>query len=110
MSANIFVRSGKLIGRENFFLPDGGDSRQEVVTAFIKQYYNDASFIPREIILPDLPEEDETAVLTTWLTEKPGTRLNLSARSAEPSVTFCSWLMKMRANFWKNACARGKSA
>ena len=25
-----FVRSGKLIGRENFFLPDGGDSRQEV--------------------------------------------------------------------------------
>ena len=59
-----FVRSGKLIGRENFFLPDGGDSRQEVVTAFIKQYYNDASFIPREIILPDLPEEDETAVLT----------------------------------------------
>ena len=66
-----FVRSGKLIGRENFFLPDGGDSRQEVVTAFIKQYYNDASFIPREIILPDLPEEDETAVLTTWLTEKP---------------------------------------
>lgn len=67
-----FVRSGKLIGRENFFLSDGGDSRQEVLTAFIKQYYNDASFIPREIILPDLPEEDETAVLTTWLTEKAG--------------------------------------
>ena len=72
-----FVRSGKLIGRENFFLPDGGDSRQEVLTAFVKQYYNDASFVPREILLPDLPEEAETAVLTEWLSEKAGRRVEL---------------------------------
>ena len=72
-----FVRTGKLIGRENFFLPDGGDSRQEVLTAFVKQYYNDASFVPKEIVLPDLPEEDETAVLTEWLSGKAGRKVEL---------------------------------
>ena len=47
-----FVRKGKLIGRDNFFLQDGGEEPQEVLTAFLKQYYNEATFIPREIVLP----------------------------------------------------------
>ena len=52
-----FVRKGKLIGRDNFFMPDGGDTPQEVMTAFVKQYYNEATFIPKEVVLPYLPEE-----------------------------------------------------
>lgn len=38
-----FVRGGKLIGRDNFFLQNDDDSDQEILTAFIKQYYNEAS-------------------------------------------------------------------
>ena len=65
-----FVRKGKLIGRDNFFLPDGGDTPQEVMTAFVKQYYNEATFIPKEVVLPYLPEEDEKQLIETWLADK----------------------------------------
>lgn len=72
-----FVRGGKLIGRDNFFVQDDGDSEQEVVTAFVKQYYNEASFVPREIVLPVLPEAAELDVMTAWLAEKSGRRVEL---------------------------------
>lgn len=72
-----FVRGGKLIGRDNFFLQDDGDSEQDVLTAFVKQYYNEASFVPREILLPVLPESDELTVMAEWLTEKAGRKVEL---------------------------------
>lgn len=65
-----FVRKGKLLGRDNFFLQDDGESEHEVITAFVKQYYNEASYIPREIALPVLPDAEEQAVIEQWLTEK----------------------------------------
>lgn len=65
-----FVRKGKLLGRDNFFLQDDGESKQEVITAFVKQYYNEASYVPREIALPVLPDAEEQAVIEQWLAEK----------------------------------------
>lgn len=72
-----FVRKGKFIGRDNFFLPDGGDTPQEVMTAFVKQYYNEATFIPKEVVLPYLPEEDEKQLIETWLADKAQRRVEL---------------------------------
>lgn len=72
-----FVRKGKLLGRDNFFLQDEETSRAEVLTAFIKQYYNEASFVPREIVLPALPENDEQAIIEQWLSEKAGHKAEL---------------------------------
>lgn len=72
-----FVRKGKLIGRDNFFMPDGGDTPQEVMTAFVKQYYNEATFIPKEVVLPYLPEEDEKQLIETWLANKAQRRVEL---------------------------------
>ena len=72
-----FVRKGKLIGRDNFFMPDGGDTPQEVITAFVKQYYNEATFIPKEVVLPYLPEEDEKQLIETWLSDKAQRRVEL---------------------------------
>lgn len=72
-----FVRKGKLIGRDNFFLPDGGDTPQEVMTAFVKQYYNEATFIPKEVVLPYLPEEEEKQLIETWLAYKAQRRVEL---------------------------------
>lgn len=65
-----FVRKGKLLGRDNFFLQDDGESEKEVITAFVKQYYNEASYIPREIALPVLPDAEEQGVIEQWLAEK----------------------------------------
>lgn len=72
-----FVRKGKLIGRDNFFLQDGGEAPQEVLTAFIKQYYNEATFIPREIVLPQLPQAEEQQLIELWLREKAERKVEL---------------------------------
>lgn len=72
-----FVRKGKLIGRDNFFLADGGDAPEEVVAAFVKQYYNDATYIPHELVLPHLPQAEEKLLIETWLTQRAGRRVEL---------------------------------
>lgn len=72
-----FVRKGKLIGRDNFFLQDTDDKAAEIVTAFIKQYYNEAVFIPREIVLPYLPETDEQQLIESWLAQKAEHKVEL---------------------------------
>lgn len=72
-----FVRKGKLIGRDNFFLQNGGEEPQEVLTAFLKQYYNEATFIPREIVLPQLPEVEEQQVIELWLRQKAERKVEL---------------------------------
>ena len=61
-----FIRSGKMIGREHFLVNSGEDEAdEEVLTAFVKQYYSQAVFIPREILLPlAIPEHE---LLAEWL-------------------------------------------
>lgn len=69
-----FIRGGKLIGRENYFLKGTDDlERSEVIGAFIKQYYNLQDFIPREIMVET--ELSEVKVLEEWLTKKKGSRV-----------------------------------
>ncbi len=67
-----FVRGGKLIGRDHFIL-DGTEhlERAEIITSFVKQYYHRAEFIPREILVETLMEE-EVDVLSRWLAERRG--------------------------------------
>lgn len=72
-----FVRKGKLIGRDNFFLPDGGEAEEEVMSAFVKQYYNEATFIPKEIVVPYLPDEGEKQLIEIWLADKAGRKAEL---------------------------------
>lgn len=71
-----FIREGKLIGRNHFFLEGTDDlSRGAVMTAFLKQYYSQAETIPREILLAEAPEEKE--LLEAWLTGLRGKKVNL---------------------------------
>ena len=71
-----FVRGGKIIGRENYFLRGTDDSsRGEVIASFMKQFYLTSQFIPRSILLE--PELEEQAVLEQWLTEKRESRVYL---------------------------------
>ena len=72
-----FVRKGKLIGRDNFFLPDGGEAEEEVMSAFVKQYYNEATFVPKEIVVPYMPDEEEKQLIEIWLADKAGRKAEL---------------------------------
>jgi excinuclease ABC subunit C len=71
-----FIRSGKMVGRDRFMLSGGeSDTDSEVLAAFVKQYYNEAMFIAREILTPVILPETE--LLTSWLTERKGGAVHL---------------------------------
>lgn len=64
-----FIRSGKIIGREHYFLRDYfNDSDSKLMSAFIKQFYGGISFIPKEIITEVKPDEEE--VIKKFLEDK----------------------------------------
>lgn len=72
-----FVRGGKLVGSDHFtMIGTEGFSQAEVITAFIKQYYLGADFIPREIMLA-ADVDDDKAVIEEWLSEKKGAKVFL---------------------------------
>ena len=69
-----FIRDGKLIGRDHFYVKLGTeDTRTQIIATFIKQFYSGTPFIPREIMLPQ--EIEERDVLENWLSNKRGSRV-----------------------------------
>jgi excinuclease ABC subunit C len=64
-----FIRAGKLIGRE-YFLLDGVDQAEdeELVEAFLKQFYTDATFIPQNVLLPT--DIEEARIIEEWLNQR----------------------------------------
>lgn len=69
-----FVRDGKLIGRDHFYLKaTDGDDRGAVLQSFLKQYYAGTPFIPKELMLSDVVEEAQ--IIEEWLTAKRGKRV-----------------------------------
>ena len=68
-----FIRGGKMIGREHFLLRGSDEERDEdVLRAFLEQYYNAATFVPREVLLPLDIGAAERAVIERWLADKKG--------------------------------------
>lgn len=71
-----FVREGKLIGREHFYMKQAiHDTDAEILQTFIKQFYAGTPFIPREIFLAEEIEEKE--LIEEWLTKKRENRVYL---------------------------------
>lgn len=71
-----FIRSGKLIGRESFMLQ--GTRLEEpiqIMTSFIKQFYNSAPYIPPLLLLQH-PVED-MAIIEDWLQSKRGAKVRI---------------------------------
>jgi len=71
-----FIRQGKLIGREYFIL-DGTAEEDEaqIVASFVKQFYDEAAYVPMKIILPTNVEEG--IVIESWLRSKRGSKVKL---------------------------------
>ncbi|PIQ78168.1 hypothetical protein COV82_01575 [Candidatus Peregrinibacteria bacterium CG11_big_fil_rev_8_21_14_0_20_46_8] len=75
---NLFmVREGKLINQENFIvdLPVESVEEAELVEAFLTQYYERAADIPKEILVPCQPSDNDT--LLSWLEKERGTKVRL---------------------------------
>ena len=71
-----FIRDGKLIGRDHFYLRvAAGEERSGVLLSFLKQFYAGTPFIPRELMLSDEIEDHE--VLEEWLGRKRGQKVHI---------------------------------
>ncbi len=73
-----FIRGGKMIGREHFFINVRMDDElQDVINAFMKQYYAGTPFVPREIFVQTRLSEID--MLESWLTKKRGKKVSIVA-------------------------------
>lgn len=71
-----FIRGGRLIGRDHFYLRIAKDEQDSaVLDSFIKQYYGGTPFIPAELMLPVALED--ISILEEWLSSKRGTKVSI---------------------------------
>lgn len=71
-----FVRDGKLLGRENHHMNGGSEEVfPEVLAAFMKQYYSGTPSLPKEILVPELPDEQQ--ILEAYLSERRGAKVQI---------------------------------
>lgn len=71
-----FVRGGKLIGREHFYMTQvAGSSDSEIMSGFINQFYSGTPFIPKELMLQ--VDIDGAELVENWLGEKRGGRVKI---------------------------------
>ncbi len=69
-----FIRDGKLIGREHFYMTHiSGNERGQVLLDFVKQFYAGTPFIPKELMLQE--EIEDIEVLEKWLSARKGSRV-----------------------------------
>lgn len=71
-----FIRHGKLIGREYFMLDNAeGETDEDVLTDFLTQFYDDAAYIPKEVLLPR--DIEEARVIEEWLHTKRSKKVTI---------------------------------
>ncbi|MCD8119169.1 MAG: excinuclease ABC subunit UvrC [Lachnospiraceae bacterium] len=72
-----FIRGGKMIGREHFYLhvPEDEEDTQ-MLASFLKQYYGGTPFIPKELFLPVPLEKQDEADILGWLTAIRGRKVS----------------------------------
>ncbi len=71
-----FVREGKMIGRDHFYLKGiGGDGNDEILQAFVKQFYAGTPFIPREVMVEY--EIQDSHLIEEWLTQRRGSKVSV---------------------------------
>ena len=72
-----FVRDGKLIGRDHFYMKIApGDDRKGVLSSFLKQFYAGTPFIPKEIMLQE--EVEDLELISQWLEKKKGQKVRIT--------------------------------
>ena len=69
-----FIRGGKLIGRDHFYLRIGNEETESaILTTFLKQFYAGTPYIPKELMLQSQVEEPE--VIAEWLSKRKGQKV-----------------------------------
>ena len=71
-----FIRNGKIVGREHFILEGVMESsRASILGSFVKQFYMEQEYIPKDLIIED--EIEDSFILEEWLSSKKGQKVNI---------------------------------
>ena len=71
-----FMRGGRLIGRDHFFLRVArGDTKAQVLSSFLKQFYAGTPFIPAEIMMQT--EIEDGGIIEDWLSARRKQRVHI---------------------------------
>lgn len=112
----LFVRDGKVIGTEKFRMGAGdGETEEEILAAFLKQYYLEAAAFPPEILL--YSDAADMEIIAAWLSERAGRRVWLhrpqrgaKAKLAELAHRNCVDALEKDAALQRRAWERGEGA
>ena len=82
----LFIRGGKLLGQEYFVL-DGaeGEDDQAVLDAFLKRFYDEAAYVPPEVLLP--AQVEEAHIIERWLRQKRGAAVQIRPPQGEADIS-----------------------
>ena len=87
-----FMRDGRLIGRDHFYLRVArGDTRSQVLSSFVKQFYAGTPFIPGEITLQT--EIEDAEIIEEWLTSrrKQKVRIVVPKKGTKEKLVELAW-------------------
>ena len=71
-----FIRGGRLIGRDHFYLKNTeGESKKEILSSFIKQFYAGTPYIPSVLMIQE--EIEDIELLEEWLSKKRGHKVHI---------------------------------
>lgn len=71
-----FVRGGKMVGREHFYLTGvENEGRSAIMANFIKQFYSGTPHVPKELLLSN--ETDDQELLESWLSARRGRKVRI---------------------------------
>lgn len=71
-----FVRGGKLTGRDEFIIENTkSEGIDHILSQFLVQHYSGTAFVPKTILISDMPENKD--LIERWLTQKSKVRVRL---------------------------------
>lgn len=71
----LMMRDGRIIGAEHYTMLAPDDEESEVMDSFMKQFYGAGVYVPKEILVKDLPTEMES--IARWLSERRGNKVEI---------------------------------
>ena len=85
-----FVRNGKIIGREHYFIQDSeGMADSVIISEFIRCYYDDCTFIPGTVYVET--ELEDADVIEEWISSKASRSVKIKV----PKIGDTAKLMRM---------------
>lgn len=91
-----FIRNGKINGKDDFLMSGTKNNKiNEIISAFIQQYYNVGRHVPKEIILEEkIKDEEERKLIIDWLTDLRGDEVELIVPEEGSKLRLIRMVMK----------------